>query len=167
MEENVKTQQQEVMGIDGNLKGPHLYTRMPHSLWKTKSIITDCNSFHCLKSFTDEMNQRRNTVTFIVQMFKGYNCMDAGANFRQRGNHSRLAWTALHLTASPQGSCIFWEMPCRYLSSWLWFQSIVAALSIMSESFTPDSWWVITNGKLRHWNSLSLAIEKLGSGPVL
>lgn len=115
---NVKTQRQEVLGIDNNLKEPSLYIRMPQSLLQTKSIICFYNySYTLYYSCTRRaavlcpmqntntvtvahliawrMNQKKKYYNFHFSDVKGN--MDGGASLRQKGNYCWLAWTALHM----------------------------------------------------------------------
>jgi len=119
------------MGIDSSLKEPSLYIRMLQSLLQTKSFIciysysyTVCYSstrsptvlcsmqntntvtvahFIAWKTSRTKRIGKRSIIIFTFQLFKGYNYMDAGASLREKGNYSRLAWTALHTYCKTSG----------------------------------------------------------------
>lgn len=122
-------------------------------MFHKKCECYNCGSSNCLKYTTDETNQKKKY--YIFQMCKGYNNKDA-ENHSQAEKEIIADLHELHYmcTACHSGSCALQENPYQYLSGWLWFQSIGAVLSTISESSTHDSQWVITNGKPRHRNSV-------------
>lgn len=169
-------QRHEVMAIGNNLKGHSLYIKMTQSLLKTKSVIFFYNysstlyysctrrpavlcSMKNMNTITvahliawriSQIKQIRKRITTFFRCIKVITIWMLKSASGKKEIIADLHELHCTCTACRSGSCVLQENPWQYLSGWLWFQSIGAVLSTVSESSTHDSRRVITNGKLRH-----------------